>query len=171
MTCSCFQRWRHQSCFLVTAWNHSRQRQSKTYMDEWVSFCYLFHVLNLHLPVSHTGECLCVSAPGLGLFCLCDVAVLVCRGLASLDVLLIDEHLDALLDHADTWVEPGFGLIDDLHTGTVENSHLMLQVKLQWLTDFMSTIKWFTSYFYHQLKLKWRSLGNLIINGRNLWFW
>lgn len=50
------------------------------------------------------------------LFCLCDVAVLVCRGLASLDVLLVDEHLDALLDHADTGVEPGFGLINDLDT-------------------------------------------------------
>jgi len=46
------------------------------------------------------------------------IAVLVCRGLASLDVLLVDEHLDALLDHADTWVEPGFGLIDDLRTET-----------------------------------------------------
>lgn len=44
------------------------------------------------------------------------VAVLVRRGLASLDVLLVDEHFDALLDHADTGVEPGFGLIDDLHT-------------------------------------------------------
>lgn len=43
------------------------------------------------------------------------VAVLVCRGLASLDVLLVDEHFDALFDHADTWVEPGFRLIDDLH--------------------------------------------------------
>lgn len=56
------------------------------------------------------------------LFCLCNVAVFVCRGLASLDVLLVDEHLDALLDHADTWVEPGFGLIDDLHTGKVERN-------------------------------------------------
>lgn len=82
-------------------------------------FRYLFHVLNLHVPVSHTGECLCASAPP-WLFCLCDVAVLVCRGLASLNVLLVDEHLDALLDHADTWVEPGFGLIDDLHTGMFE---------------------------------------------------
>lgn len=54
----------------------------------------------------------------MGSSALCDVAVLVCRGLASLDVLLVDEHLDALFDHADTWVEPGFGLIDDLHTET-----------------------------------------------------
>ncbi len=53
------------------------------------------------------------------LLCLCNVAVLVCRGLAALDVLLVDEHLDALLDHADTWVEPGFGLIDDLQTETL----------------------------------------------------
>ena len=30
MTFSCVQRWRHQSCFLVTAHNHSRQLQSKT---------------------------------------------------------------------------------------------------------------------------------------------
>lgn len=57
------------------------------------------------------------------------------------------------------------------HRDSWKHSHLMLQVKLQRLTYFMSTIKWFTSYFYHQLKLKWRSLGNLIINGRNLWFW
>lgn len=56
----------------------------------------------------------------LWLSALCDVAVLVCRGLAPLDVLLVDEHLDALLDHADTGVEPGFGLIDDLHTRTIE---------------------------------------------------
>lgn len=54
------------------------------------------------------------------LLCLCDIAVLVRRGLASLNVLLVDEHLDALLDHADTGVEPGFGLIDDLQTGMIE---------------------------------------------------
>lgn len=48
-------------------------------------------------------------------FSLRHVAVLVCRGLASLDVLLVNEHFDALFDHADTWVEPGFGLVDDLH--------------------------------------------------------
>ena len=58
------------------------------------------------------------APPRLGSPALCHVAVLVRRGLAPLDVLLVDEHLDALLDHADTWVEPGFGLIDDLHTGT-----------------------------------------------------
>lgn len=46
------------------------------------------------------------------------VAVFICRRLAALNVLLVDEHFDALLDHADTWVEPGFGLIDDLHTKT-----------------------------------------------------
>jgi len=59
---------------------------------------------------------------GARLRCLRHVAVLVCRGLASLNVLLVDEHLDALLDHADTWVEPGFGLIDDLHTGTMRKN-------------------------------------------------
>lgn len=46
------------------------------------------------------------------------VAVLVRRGLAPLDVLLVNQHLDALLDHADTRVEPGFGLIDHLQTAT-----------------------------------------------------
>lgn len=81
-------------------------------------FC--FHDLNLYLPVSHTGECLCGGGPTAQLLRLCDVAVLVRGRLAPLDVLLVDEHLDALLDHADTGVEPGFGLIDDLHTGTVE---------------------------------------------------
>lgn len=53
---------------------------------------------------------------------LCDVAVFVRRGLASLYVLLVDEHLDAFLDHADTGVEPGFGLIDDLHSGNIEKN-------------------------------------------------
>ncbi len=81
-------------------------------------FCYLFHVLNLHPPVGHTGECLCVKRSLARLLCLCNVAVLVRRGLASLNVLLVDEHLDAFLDHADTWVEPGFGLIDHLQTRT-----------------------------------------------------
>lgn len=47
-----------------------------------------------------------------------NVAVFVCRGLTPFDVLLVDEHLDALLDHTDTGVESGFGLIDDLHTNT-----------------------------------------------------
>lgn len=69
---------------------------------------------------SVTQASVCVQALPARLFCLCDVAVLVCRGLASLNVLLVDEHLDALLDHADTWVEPGFGLIDNLHTGMFE---------------------------------------------------
>lgn len=54
-----------------------------------------------------------MSAPRLHLR---HVAVLVRGGLASLNVLLVDEHFDALFDHADTWVEPGFGLVDDLHT-------------------------------------------------------
>lgn len=54
-----------------------------------------------------------VSVPWL---CLCHVAVLVRRGLASLNVLLVDEHFDALFDHADTWVEPGFGLVNHLYT-------------------------------------------------------
>lgn len=57
--------------------------------------------------------CTGTSAPRL---CLCHIAVLVRRGLASLDVLFVDKHLNALFNHADTWVEPGFGLIDDLHT-------------------------------------------------------
>lgn len=60
----------------------------------------------------------------LSLLCLCNVAVLVRRGLASLNVLLVDEHLDALLDHADTGVEPGFGLIDDLNKGMNSKSHV-----------------------------------------------
>lgn len=63
----------------------------------------------------------CKCFHGEALLGLRDVAVLVCRGLASLDVLLVDEHLDALLDHADTWVEPGFGLIDHLHGHTVSS--------------------------------------------------
>lgn len=57
------------------------------------------------------------SAPWL---CLRHIAVLVRRGLASLNVLLVDEHFDALFDHADAWVEPGFGLVDDLHTQSNE---------------------------------------------------
>lgn len=57
--------------------------------------------------------CMSISVPWL---CLRHIAVLVRRGLASLNVLLVDEHFDALFDHADTWVEPGFGLIDNLHT-------------------------------------------------------
>lgn len=68
--------------------------------------------------------CVCVGGPWLS-SCLCDVAVLVRRGLASLDVLLVDEHLDALLDHADTWVESGFGLIDDLRAGVIEKQQLI----------------------------------------------
>lgn len=51
-------------------------------------------------------------------FSLCHVAVLVRGRLTPLDVLLVDEHLDALLDHADAGVEPGFGLVDDLWTQT-----------------------------------------------------
>lgn len=49
-----------------------------------------------------------------------DVAVLVRRALASLDVLLVDKNLNALLDHADTRVESGFGLVNNLveHTYT-----------------------------------------------------
>lgn len=45
---------------------------------------------------------------------LCHIAVLVGRTLAPLDVLLVDEDLNALLDHADTGVEPGFGLVNHL---------------------------------------------------------
>lgn len=60
---------------------------------------------------------------------LCHVAVLVCRGLASLDVLLVDEHLNALLDHADTGVKPGFGLIDDLHKRTIETSGKLVSLQ------------------------------------------
>lgn len=45
---------------------------------------------------------------------LCHIAVFVCRALASLDVLLVDKNLNALLDHADTRVESGFGLVDYL---------------------------------------------------------
>lgn len=45
-------------------------------------------------------------------FLLRHIAVLVCRGLASLYVLLVDKHFDALLYHADTGVEPSFGLVD-----------------------------------------------------------
>lgn len=85
------------------------------WMNESVLLLIFFGVLKLHTPVSHTGECFWGGgAPWL--FRLRHIAVLVCRGLAPLNVLLVDEHLDALLDHADTWVEPGFGLIDDLHT-------------------------------------------------------
>lgn len=63
---------------------------------------------------SHKGGSLCGSpTPSLS-----DIAVLICRGLASLDVLLVDEHFYALLDHTDTGVEPGFGLIDDLYVRT-----------------------------------------------------
>lgn len=47
-------------------------------------------------------------------FRLCHIAVLVRRGLASLDVLLVDKHFDALFYHTDTGVEPGFGLVDHL---------------------------------------------------------
>lgn len=47
-----------------------------------------------------------------------DVAVLVCRALASLDVLLVDKNLNALLDHADTRVESGFGLVNNLEEHT-----------------------------------------------------
>jgi len=79
-------------------------------------FCGLFIVFNLCLQASHIGECLYGGTPCSQLFCLRNVAVLVRRGLASLNVLLVDEHLDALLNHADTGVEPGFGLIDDLST-------------------------------------------------------
>lgn len=50
-------------------------------------------------------------------FVLCHVAVFVRRALTSLDVLLVDEDLDALLDHTDTGVKSGFGLVDDLQTG------------------------------------------------------
>lgn len=57
--------------------------------------------------------CMSISVPWL---CLGHIAILVRRGLASLNVLLVDKHFDALFDHADTWVEPGFGLVDDLHT-------------------------------------------------------
>lgn len=46
------------------------------------------------------------------------IAVLVRRGLASLYVLLVDKHFDALLYHADTWVEPRFGLVDHLKRKT-----------------------------------------------------
>lgn len=45
---------------------------------------------------------------------LCHIAVFVRRALASLDVLLVDKNLNALLDHADTRVESGFGLVDYL---------------------------------------------------------
>lgn len=48
------------------------------------------------------------------LLLLCHIAVLVRRGLASLYVLLVDKHFDALLYHADTGIEPGFGLVDHL---------------------------------------------------------
>lgn len=58
------------------------------------------------------------STSWLGSLRLRNVAVFICRGLAALNVLLVNEHFDALLDHADTWVEPGFGLIDDLHIET-----------------------------------------------------
>lgn len=126
---SCFQRWRHQSCF------ESPQTTTVQNLNGWVSpFCYFFHVSNLRLPVGHAGAA--ASALPAPLLCLCDVAVLVCRGLATLDVLLIDEDLDALLDHADTWVEPGFGLVNDLHTGTWEkqwNARLMLEKKDAWM--------------------------------------
>lgn len=45
---------------------------------------------------------------------LCDVAVFIRRALASLDVLLVDKNLNALLDHADTRAESRFGLVDYL---------------------------------------------------------
>lgn len=45
---------------------------------------------------------------------LCDIAVLVRGALASLDVLLVDKNLNALLDHADARVESRFGLVDYL---------------------------------------------------------
>ena len=94
------------------------------WMNEPVLLLWLFfHVFNLYLPVSHTGECLCGGGPMAQLLRLGDVAVLVRRRLAPLDVLLVDEHLNALLDHADTGVEPGFGLIDDLHGPRVEKQH------------------------------------------------
>lgn len=80
------------------------------------------------LPPQASG---CKCFHGEALLGLRDVAVLVCRGLASLDVLLVDEHLDALLDHADTRVEPGFGLIDHLHGQTVGSWILTLVFMLQ----------------------------------------
>lgn len=125
MTILVFKDGRHQSCFSHRT--GSRQAATVQNLNEWMSlFCCLFYVLNLYLPVSLTGECLYGGGPWLGSsVCLCDIAVLVCRGLASLNVLLVDEHLDALLDHADTGVEPGFGLIDDLHTerSEIQNSY------------------------------------------------
>lgn len=81
----------------------------------------------------------CKCFHGEALLGLRDVAVLVCRGLASLDVLLVDEHLDALLDHADTRVEPGFGLIDHLHGHTVGSWILTLVFMLQTHTHTQKT--------------------------------
>ena len=53
------------------------------WMNEPVLLLWLFfHVLNLYLPVSHTGECLCGGGPMAQLLRLGDVAVLVCRRLA-----------------------------------------------------------------------------------------
>ncbi len=54
---------------------------------------------------------------------LCHIAVFVRRALAPLDVLLVDKNLDALLDHADTRVESGFGLVDDLREEEEAHKH------------------------------------------------
>lgn len=51
------------------------------------------------------------------------IAVLVRRALAPLDVLLVDQHLDALLYHADAGAEPGFGLVDHLQQGKKKPNH------------------------------------------------
>lgn len=81
----------------VTVWN----------LNGWISLLCCLCVCG-----SVTQASVCVAL----LLRLRHIAVLICRGLASLNVLLVDEHFDALFDHADTGVEPGFGLIDDLHT-------------------------------------------------------
>ena len=57
------------------------------------------------------------------------IAVLVWRALAALNVLLVDKNLDALLDHADAGVEPGFGLVDDLWPWRGKENQLMIKEK------------------------------------------
>lgn len=61
---------------------------------------------------------------------LCDVAVFVRRALASLDVLLVDKNLNALLDHADTRVESGFGLVNNLKGHTYTKSIIFKTIPL-----------------------------------------
>lgn len=122
---SCFQWWRHQSCFKSP---HRIRADSDSPKPKRMNESVLLLLSRFKpAPAGWPHRRVSVKRSLARLFSLCDIAVLVRRGLASLNVLLVDEHLDALLDHADTWVEPGFGLIDDLHRDKWKTVHLLLQ--------------------------------------------